>query len=158
MAVKQPVPPPFSTPSPPPKVEHRRTTSSSKARSNVSLLIVVLCPQISRFTHNSIQPVVESAVTRLLVSIKQLLEGLTQWANSNSSEEDVSDVYVRLGNDFNAAVAAFGFYEIDMSYVLWSCIIHSYFYVATQRTPDFPRRPPRSSRRLPFRRSLSTYP
>jgi hypothetical protein len=71
------------------------------------------------------QPVVESAVTRLLVSIKQLLECLTQWANANSSEEDVSDVYVRLGNDFNAAVAAFAFYEIDMSYVLRPGTIHS---------------------------------
>lgn len=30
------------------------------------------------------------------------------------SEADVSDVYVRLGNDFNAAVAAFRQYNIDM--------------------------------------------
>jgi len=30
---------------------------------------------------------------------------------------DVSDVYVRLGNDFNAAVAAFAAYNIEMKYV-----------------------------------------
>ena len=30
------------------------------------------------------------------------------------TEMQVSDVYVRLGNDFNAAVAAFGQYNIDM--------------------------------------------
>ena len=59
----------------------------------------------------------ESAVTRLLVSIKQLLESLTQWSLAKSSEEEVSDVYVCLGNDFNTAVSAFTFYEIDMSYV-----------------------------------------
>ncbi|KAI0033369.1 actin interacting protein 3-domain-containing protein, partial [Vararia minispora EC-137] len=64
------------------------------------------------------QPAVESAVTRLLVSIKQLLESLTRWSNVQASEEDVSDVYVRLGNDFNAAVAAFASYNIDMSELL----------------------------------------
>ena len=31
------------------------------------------------------------------------------------SELEVSDVYVRLGNDFNAAVAAFTSFNIDMS-------------------------------------------
>jgi hypothetical protein len=30
------------------------------------------------------------------------------------SDMDVSDVYVRLGNDFNAAVAAFAAYNIEM--------------------------------------------
>ncbi len=61
------------------------------------------------------QPAVESAVTRLLVAIKQLLESLTQWSHQQVSENEVSDVYVRLGNDFNSAVAAFAAYNIDMS-------------------------------------------
>ncbi|KAL6306126.1 actin interacting protein 3-domain-containing protein [Sparassis latifolia] len=60
-------------------------------------------------------PQVETAVTRLLVSIKQLLEALTKWSKQEVSEMDVSDVYVRLGNDFNAAVAAFSLYRIEMS-------------------------------------------
>jgi hypothetical protein len=34
------------------------------------------------------------------------------------SENEVSDVYVRLGNDFNAAVAAFASYQIEMTYVV----------------------------------------
>ena len=54
-------------------------------------------------------------MTRLLVSIKALLETLTAWSQSKKSEQDVSDVYVRLGNDFNAAVAAFAAFKIDMS-------------------------------------------
>lgn len=33
------------------------------------------------------------------------------------SEAEVSDVYVRLGNDFNAAVAAFRSFNIDLRYV-----------------------------------------
>ncbi|KAJ7043575.1 actin interacting protein 3-domain-containing protein [Mycena alexandri] len=60
-------------------------------------------------------PAVESAVTRLLVAIKQLLEALTQWSLLKIDESNVSDVYVRLGNDFNAAVAAFAAFNIDMA-------------------------------------------
>ncbi|KAJ1028807.1 hypothetical protein NDA16_001972 [Ustilago loliicola] len=57
----------------------------------------------------------ESSVTRLLVATKMLLESLTKWSISQRSEEDVSDIYVRLGNDFNSAKLAFGSYGIDMS-------------------------------------------
>ncbi|TFK39995.1 actin interacting protein 3-domain-containing protein [Crucibulum laeve] len=63
-------------------------------------------------------PAVESAVTRLLVSIKQLLESLTQWSRTEVDEAYVSDVYVRLGNDFNSAVAAFSVYNIEMAELL----------------------------------------
>lgn len=64
------------------------------------------------------KPAVESAVTRLLVSIKQLLEALTLWSQLRMDEEGVSNVYVQLGNDFNEAVAAFSAFNIDMAYVL----------------------------------------
>ena len=64
-------------------------------------------------------PQVESAVTKLLVAIKQLLESLTFWSTGKMDETQVSDVYVRLGNDFNAAVAAFTTYNIDMRCVLY---------------------------------------
>ncbi len=57
----------------------------------------------------------ESAVTRLLVSIKGLLESLTQWSEQRIDENAVSDVYVRFGNNFNTAVAAFASFNIDMS-------------------------------------------
>ncbi|KAG8911031.1 Bud site selection protein 6 [Tulasnella sp. 417] len=60
---------------------------------------------------------VESTVTRLLVAIKQLLESLTSWSNRRISEQDVSDVYVRLGNDFNSCVVAFTAFDIDMRQV-----------------------------------------
>ncbi|KAJ7581185.1 hypothetical protein C8J56DRAFT_733235, partial [Mycena floridula] len=56
---------------------------------------------------------VESAVTRLLVSIKQLLEALTEWSLLKIHETDVSDVYVRLGDHFNAVVAVFSAVGID---------------------------------------------
>lgn len=57
----------------------------------------------------------ESSVTRLLFATKMLLESLTQWCRGTRSETDVSDVYVRLGNDFKVAITAFSSYGIDMS-------------------------------------------
>lgn len=81
---------------------------------------VLLCMTTSSCIDANVlqKPAVESAVTRLLVSIKQLLESLTRWSRQEVSETDVSDVYVRLGNDFNAAVAAFASFNIDMRCVL----------------------------------------
>jgi len=61
------------------------------------------------------KPAVETAVTRLLVSIKQLLEALTFWSQGKMDEEGVSNVYVRLGNDFNLAVSAFAQFNIEMT-------------------------------------------
>ena len=43
----------------------------------------------------------ESTVTRLLVATKQLLEALAKWSVGQVSEEQISDIYVKLGNDFN---------------------------------------------------------
>ena len=57
----------------------------------------------------------ESSVTRLLVATKLLLESLTQWAQRKESETNVSRVYVRLGNDFNASITAFMGAGIDMT-------------------------------------------
>lgn len=74
------------------------------------------------------KPAVESAVTRLLVSIKQLLEALTLWSQLRMDEEGVSNVYVQLGNDFNEAVAAFSAFNIDMMYVL-NCRLLSVYQV-----------------------------
>ncbi|KIL62843.1 hypothetical protein M378DRAFT_745571 [Amanita muscaria Koide BX008] len=61
---------------------------------------------------------VESAVTNLLVSIKQLLESLTEWSQLKIDETAVSDVYVRLGNNFNVVKAMFAAYNIDLSDLL----------------------------------------
>ena len=58
---------------------------------------------------------IESSVTRLLVSTKHLLESLTQWARREVDDKFVSDTYVKLGNDFRAAVRAFTAAGIDIS-------------------------------------------
>ena len=42
-----------------------------------------------------------------MVATKQLLETLTQWSRKQATEEEVSDVYVRLGYEFNLACRAF---------------------------------------------------
>ncbi|KAI0689490.1 hypothetical protein BC835DRAFT_1439222 [Cytidiella melzeri] len=49
------------------------------------------------------------------MSIKAVLETLTQWSQEKKTENNVSDIYVTLGNDFNAAVSAFGTFRIDMT-------------------------------------------
>lgn len=54
------------------------------------------------------------------MSIKQLLEALTLWSQLKVDEIHVSDVYVRLGNDFNEAVAAFAAFGIDMRWIYLS--------------------------------------
>lgn len=43
---------------------------------------------------------IESIVTKLLISTKQLLQTLTQWSKGIEDEKAVSDAYVQLGNDF----------------------------------------------------------
>ncbi|OCF59952.1 hypothetical protein L486_02625 [Kwoniella mangroviensis CBS 10435] len=49
----------------------------------------------------------DSSITRLLVTTKQLLQGLEQWSQALISETDVSDIYVRLGNGFEVCIQAF---------------------------------------------------
>ncbi|KAF2742458.1 AIP3-domain-containing protein, partial [Sporormia fimetaria CBS 119925] len=50
---------------------------------------------------------IEKSVTHLLVATKQLLETLTLWSRGTATESEVSDVYVRLGYEFNIASRAF---------------------------------------------------
>jgi hypothetical protein len=54
-------------------------------------------------------------VTHLLVATKQLLETLTQWSRHQATDAQVSDVYVRLGYEFNIACRAFTAINVDTS-------------------------------------------
>ena len=54
-------------------------------------------------------------MTHLLIATKQLLETLTQWSRKNASESEVSDVYVRLGYEFNIACRAFTSIGVETS-------------------------------------------
>ncbi|KAI9657550.1 MAG: Bud site selection protein 6 [Alyxoria varia] len=58
---------------------------------------------------------IEKSVTHLLVATKQLLETLTQWSRGQATESEVSDVYVRLGYEFNIACRSFSGVGIDTS-------------------------------------------
>ncbi|KAI9678158.1 MAG: Bud site selection protein 6 [Caeruleum heppii] len=70
--------------------------------------------QPSRRTNPSQQlSQIEKSVTHLLVATKQLLETLTQWSRHNATEAEVSDVYVRLGYEFNIASRAFNAIGVD---------------------------------------------
>ncbi|KAI1343897.1 AIP3-domain-containing protein [Xylariaceae sp. FL0016] len=58
---------------------------------------------------------IEKSVTHLLVATKQLLETLTQWSRGSATDTQVSDVYVRLGYEFNMACRAFTAINVDTS-------------------------------------------
>lgn len=58
---------------------------------------------------------IEKSVTHLLVATKQLLEILTAWSRGEATEVNVSDVYVRLGYEFNIACRAFNSVGVDTS-------------------------------------------
>ncbi len=58
---------------------------------------------------------IEKSVTHLLVATKQLLETLTQWSRGDATDTQVSDVYVRLGYEFNMACRAFAAINVDTS-------------------------------------------
>ncbi|KAJ7270617.1 hypothetical protein B0H12DRAFT_1093117 [Mycena haematopus] len=58
---------------------------------------------------------VSSAVRNLLLSTKQLQKILTQWSLGQVSETQVSDVYVQVGTDFNAAIQAFAYHRIEIN-------------------------------------------
>ncbi|OCK81730.1 AIP3-domain-containing protein, partial [Lepidopterella palustris CBS 459.81] len=69
----------------------------------------------SRRTQNPQQQLsqIEKSVTHLLVATKQLLETLTLWSRGTATESEVSDVYVRLGYEFNIASRAFNAIGVD---------------------------------------------
>ncbi|KAJ7161081.1 hypothetical protein C8R46DRAFT_905243 [Mycena filopes] len=58
---------------------------------------------------------VPTAVRNLLLSTKDLQKALSQWSVGRASETQVSDVYVQIGTDFNACIAAFAYHRIDLS-------------------------------------------
>jgi len=57
---------------------------------------------------------VPRAVASLLETTKQLQETLRLWSMSRASEQHVSNIYVRLGTEFNSTVVAFQNFGIDM--------------------------------------------
>ncbi|KAL8279130.1 hypothetical protein RQP46_008386 [Phenoliferia psychrophenolica] len=60
----------------------------------------------------------DSTITRLLIATKQLLEGLAKWSREEVTDDAISAIYVKLGNDFNVACAAFAKENIGMSELL----------------------------------------
>ena len=57
---------------------------------------------------------IESIVTQLLVTTKLLLEGLTNWSMGRVTEQDVSDIYVKLGNELNTVIHMFRQSGVEM--------------------------------------------
>jgi hypothetical protein len=58
-----------------------------------------------------------ASVRRLLQATRTLQDRLRLWALEKASEGDVSDAYVQIGNEFNATIAAFAEFDVDLTYV-----------------------------------------
>lgn len=57
---------------------------------------------------------VPSAVRALLLATKRLQDTLRRWAVRSATEDDVSDVYVEIGNEFNTTMNAFADHGVDL--------------------------------------------
>jgi hypothetical protein len=57
---------------------------------------------------------VSNSVRSLLLATKDLQDMLKQWSLGEATETQVSDVYVRIGTDFNTTVHAFAYHDIDL--------------------------------------------
>ncbi|GAB7334978.1 hypothetical protein MBLNU13_g06846t1 [Cladosporium sp. NU13] len=100
----------------------RSSGSSSSRRQNVRIYELAdrLLSHLKDTLANAPQPqqqlsTIEKSVTHLLVATKQLLETLTMWSRGSAAESEVSDVYVRLGYEFNIACRAFNAIGVDTS-------------------------------------------
>ncbi|KAM0201726.1 hypothetical protein ACHAPQ_007641 [Fusarium lateritium] len=113
---------PGAEPGPPPNVPVRSIspalqarTSSASARSVQSAGSRRMNREGSGSGSNMPLSQIEKSVTHLLVATKQLLETLTQWSRGQATDSQVSDVYVRLGYEFNMACRAFTAIHVDTS-------------------------------------------
>ncbi|OBT58378.1 hypothetical protein VE04_01429 [Pseudogymnoascus sp. 24MN13] len=117
--------PPAADPGPPPSIPARAMSPTSVSQSRVSTTSARTTGTGSSSrrqngaTHgtNSGPPLsqIEKSVTHLLVATKQLLETLTRWSRHEATDTNVSDVYVRLGYEFNIACRAFAAIGVDTS-------------------------------------------
>lgn len=60
---------------------------------------------------------VPQTVSALIDATRRLQSSLQLWSTQQISEVEVSDIFVAVGNEFNAMVAAFQYYNIDMRFV-----------------------------------------
>ncbi|KAJ5762008.1 uncharacterized protein N7511_005390 [Penicillium nucicola] len=77
--------------------------------------VVWICIDVFTTIRSQFLRFVSVSVKQEPVATKQLLETLTQWSRKQASENDVSDVYVRLGYEFNLACRAFSAIGVDTS-------------------------------------------
>ncbi|KAM0425270.1 hypothetical protein ACHAPT_009588 [Fusarium lateritium] len=113
---------PGAEPGPPPNVPVRSISPALQARTSTASTRSVQSTSSRRMNRegsgsgaNMPLSQIEKSVTHLLVATKQLLETLTQWSRGQATDSQVSDVYVRLGYEFNMACRAFTAINVDTS-------------------------------------------
>ncbi|KAG6902481.1 hypothetical protein C0995_016058 [Termitomyces sp. Mi166 len=58
-----------------------------------------------------------SSVRSLLSATKRLQELLKQWSMGQATETQISDAYVKVGEDFNMTIRAFEYYKVDLRHI-----------------------------------------
>ncbi|KAI8660794.1 AIP3 domain-containing protein [Fusarium keratoplasticum] len=113
---------PGAEPGPPPNVPVRSISPALQARTSTASTRSAQSTSSRRMNRegsgsgaNMPLSQIEKSVTHLLVATKQLLETLTQWSRGQATDSQVSDVYVRLGYEFNMACRAFTAINVDTS-------------------------------------------
>ncbi|KAG6894439.1 hypothetical protein C0992_006066, partial [Termitomyces sp. T32_za158] len=66
----------------------------------------------------AIQNNVSDSVRNLLLATKRLQELLKQWSIGQATETQISNAYVKIGENFNAAIKAFAYYRVDLRCVI----------------------------------------
>ncbi|KAG6108228.1 hypothetical protein E4U31_007835 [Claviceps sp. LM219 group G6] len=113
--VADPGPPPNVRPSSPGAATLQARSSTASGRSAQSGVTRRTTREGSSGSASVPLSQIEKSVTHLLVATKELLETLTQWSRGQATDTRVSDVYVRLGYEFNMACRAFAAINVDTS-------------------------------------------
>lgn len=92
------------------------TTNPAAAATNHQRPIITILTQKQ-------QADVPGSVRCLLLSTKRLQDLLQQWSVEQATETQVSDVFVEIGTNFNAAIRAFAYHQIDLRCAFWRIVL-----------------------------------
>lgn len=112
--------------SPPKPVRHTPTSSVSvTSKFNLNAGAFCLLQAQARGVPAPVQRIaadVPTTVSTLLNQTRRLEASLQQWSALEISENEVSDVFVAVGNAFHEMLAAFAAWNIDMRSVQYLCV------------------------------------
>ena len=83
-----------------PDSSEQATVASTRDQNSISAAQACHTPR-SILKKQTQEPLIRKSMTHVLVSTKELLEVFTRWSLGQAKDEELSNVYVRLGYEFN---------------------------------------------------------